>query len=363
MRFDALTPFRFFSAIVVIIYHFGEDLAIWDFCASIAYQMLSFFFVLSGFVLTIAYFSRHTPYKAFMQARIARIAPCYLIALSLTLIAQLTDGRHFGSEHILILLALVSVHLLLIQAWTPLALSLNFPSWSLSVEMALYAVFPALQKWIRKAKPSPKKLFMYALGFWLFTQVILSIALHFISNEKTFAGGLVNLFPPSHLCSFILGIAAAYWLLHEDKATLKKLQKKTAYSAAILLPLILLLIIQLPWLEQLLNIRIAMRSSATAPLFTLLIVAIALDSSKLTQALSIKPLLIAGEISYGMYIFQYPIHKLWEDLIGQHLSLPYALDFTAYLLVLISFSLLIYFKVELPSQIKFRQWIKKRQST
>jgi peptidoglycan/LPS O-acetylase OafA/YrhL len=47
--------------------------------ASIGYSGVSFFFVLSGFILVYTYSGRATTLRAFWQARFARIYPFYLL--------------------------------------------------------------------------------------------------------------------------------------------------------------------------------------------------------------------------------------------------------------------------------------------
>ena len=348
MRIDSLTPFRFFSCVVVIIFHFGEVLPGWSYFERVAFQMLSFFFVLSGFVLTISHNQKSTPFKPFMKARAVRIYPCFIIALILTLFAQLTDGRNVDVGHIPIIGALVLLHLLLLHAWTPLSQTLNFPSWSLSVEMALYFCFPFIKKTIERYNPKPKHFMFFACVFWFITQLILSFSITQVQTYRGFITGMVNYFPLSHLCSFILGIAVAYLYISLSNKHLEYWRKVSLPAMMFFVPIAACIIIKNDWIEGLINYPIASESSASSILFSFFIFLMAVDRSWLTKCLSIKPLLLLGEASYGMYLFQYPLHKIWEEKIVNHFSISAEVNFIAYFIILIVFSILVYLYVEKP---------------
>jgi peptidoglycan/LPS O-acetylase OafA/YrhL len=137
----ALTISRFFAAALVVIFHYPNKLAI--FPASISnfgYEAVTFFFILSGFILTYNHATSaglNLPLGAFLRARLARIVPAYwlalLIAAPFTLAGVLRSGVDFD-------LGLVP---LMLQSWKPHASLLwNPPAWSLSNEMFFYAIYP-----------------------------------------------------------------------------------------------------------------------------------------------------------------------------------------------------------------------------
>ena len=99
----------------------------------LGYSGVAFFFVLSGFVLTWST-RPGTPARTFYLRRFARVWPMHLVtAVAAAVGYGITSGWAFTSN------------VLLLQAWDPrdhVHYSLNTPSWSLSVELFFYALWP-----------------------------------------------------------------------------------------------------------------------------------------------------------------------------------------------------------------------------
>jgi len=156
-KIPALTSLRFFAALHVLLFHtramgavFGP---VWfQRLSSIGYTGVTFFFVLSGFILVYTYSGRSVTAKKFWSARFARVYPAYAFALLLTLPFFLYGVAHFR-EIGLPFMAFETAHIkiaaglevLLLQSWVPpAALSWNAVGWSLSVEAFFYLLFPFL---------------------------------------------------------------------------------------------------------------------------------------------------------------------------------------------------------------------------
>lgn len=159
-----------------------------------------FSFVLSGFVISVSHYNRAVCPSDFYRNRFSRIAPIYFIALIWACAYQPT-----GLTTSLVLSATF------LQSWIPpYPLSLNSPGWSISVEAFFYAISPALLLLINKEKKrSWISWLASALLIWILTQSILSalLAPEFYKGFKTFSHDLINYFPASHLCSFLLGFS------------------------------------------------------------------------------------------------------------------------------------------------------------
>src|SRR5438270_6476303 len=182
-RLPALTSLRFFAAFHVFLFHmlamgavFGP--AWFHSLSSIGYVGVTFFFVLSGFILVYTYAGTSVSRRDFWHARFARVYPAYVFALLLTTPFFILGVRHyheiglpfmaFEAAHVKCTAAL---ELLLLQAWVPpAALSWNGVGWSLSVEAFFYLLFPLLLT--RFTRFSRKQLLAVIAVCWLVSNFI-----------------------------------------------------------------------------------------------------------------------------------------------------------------------------------------------
>jgi peptidoglycan/LPS O-acetylase OafA/YrhL len=110
---------------------------------------VSFFYVLSGFVLSYSYVNREGEMLgsrwSFWVARFARIYPAYLLAFLIAApfnISWTLRVNHF-STGVAKLVSGAALVLTMQQAWIPwTAWHWNYPAWSVSVETFFYLVFP-----------------------------------------------------------------------------------------------------------------------------------------------------------------------------------------------------------------------------
>lgn len=129
-RFVQLDAMRFFFAMIVVMVHtIGGVVPVHGGYA------VDFFFILSGFVLSHALIRRPVSAAEFAWARLARLYPLHLLTLIalVCLVAGLLANppRHYSHEALALNLVLMQgVWALDIHAW-------NFPSWSISVEVAI----------------------------------------------------------------------------------------------------------------------------------------------------------------------------------------------------------------------------------
>jgi peptidoglycan/LPS O-acetylase OafA/YrhL len=144
----SLTGLRFVAAMMVFLSHYpipGAPARLLQITQS-GYAGVTVFFVLSGFVLAYNYGPRFAAngrgvLAAYALARFARVYPLYFIV---TILVWLSSDQTVS----------IWPYLLMLQAWSPdlrIAYGLNGPSWSIGVEVFLYAVFPAVVLIQRKA--------------------------------------------------------------------------------------------------------------------------------------------------------------------------------------------------------------------
>ena len=142
-RLDNLTILRFVAAFVVFAFHAlgflrGSTRTIGEHIFSDGRSGVTFFFILSGFVLAWSSESGDSP-KRFYRRRMARLYPAYLVAL------VFAAGMIFLRTPQNLIQGIPT--LLLVQAWIPSStyyFALNVPAWSLSCEAFFYLTFGPL---------------------------------------------------------------------------------------------------------------------------------------------------------------------------------------------------------------------------
>lgn len=157
-RFQVLDGFRGICALSVAVYHvhvpqsFGE----WAFFRN-AHYLVSFFFVLSGFVMAHTYGQRlgtKGQFRQFFIIRTFRLYPLHVfvlffaIALEIVKLSAEHAGIAFNQQSFTGQRAPQEIipNLLLLQSWWPgfNPQSFNFPAWSISVEYYIYMIFAGI---------------------------------------------------------------------------------------------------------------------------------------------------------------------------------------------------------------------------
>ena len=149
-KLHALTTLRFFAA-AMIVFHHSADL--WGFGHTVGGRFnlslaVSFFFELSGFILTYVYPELETWEQRgrFLLARFARIWPAHLAAFGLLWLLLQTPGQ-FPTRYASVPLGILNLSL--VQGWVPVwnvFFSFNPVSWTISTEFFFYLAFLFLNR-------------------------------------------------------------------------------------------------------------------------------------------------------------------------------------------------------------------------
>jgi peptidoglycan/LPS O-acetylase OafA/YrhL len=226
-RLPSLTGLRFLAALSVFLFHSslasspippngavnpfadqGVATAYGSVLGVAGFLGVSFFFVLSGFVLTWA--SRPgEPVRSFLRRRVVKIYPNHVVmwAISLLLFAWATGGPSVWFPN-----------LLLIHDYFPqlnINLSVNSPSWSLCAEILFYLSFPFLIGALRRIP-------VRRLWFWAAAMVAGTFVVQLVNQFLIPAGTgspvtsisslqfwFGYLFPPTRMFEFVLGALLA----------------------------------------------------------------------------------------------------------------------------------------------------------
>jgi peptidoglycan/LPS O-acetylase OafA/YrhL len=294
-RLPSLTGLRFAAAFGVFGYHFAPHLAgdahtVLGEVFARANSGVSFFFILSGVVLTWSRGPGDTP-RRFYQRRFARIYPDYLAAWVLTLLGLAYQGRMFDFPA-------GGLSLLLIQSWVPrfnIFLGWNGVSWTLSCEAFFYLVFPFI---VGKVERLRRPLVLVPF-LCLPTLLLGAIGLvRYPHSQPVTLIWLQSILPPVRLCEFVVGIVLAVEL---RRGTLPKVP---LWAAGVALAGIYALFSWGPLYWLVVPVFI--------PFLALVIVAAAQrDMGGRSTTWSWRPLVLLGERSYAFYLLHQLIIRVW----------------------------------------------------
>jgi peptidoglycan/LPS O-acetylase OafA/YrhL len=326
-RIVPLTSARFFAAFYVLLYHGVPNLpslhnhhGLFTRIVSLGYVSVSFFFMLSGFILTIVYLKSNAPLnkRRFFVSRFARIYPLYLAALMLDLPHFLYAQRyitHASTERTLLSL-IASIGL--VQAWfVNLVGGLNAPSWSLSAEAFFYLLFPFVSPLLWRLRGRSVLWLsglIYLGGIWLVKTVD---GTRFHISKQSYN-------PIPHLFVFLLGIILAKFFVWIGRTPERSMLLQRTAPWLLLGSVVLFLTIPVFNLQIPENL---MQHNLLAPLFALVILALASGNRVLFLLFSLDWLMVLGEASFALYLIHVPIASIlrrWIEQYGTPMFLIYA---------------------------------------
>ncbi len=342
MRIEELTFLRFIAASIVVIFHFGISATKFPGALISGPEMVTFFFVLSGFVMGIAYYKKSTSVSKYLWARASRILPVYFLALAMVVTSYLINHQHINPVSL-------GLSITLLQAWVPTyPLSLNVPGWSLSVEIFFYTSFPFLLWYIKKNSLTSKNIGFLAFFLWAITHITTTIALNkYYTGFPSVLHDIIFYLPLTHFCSFVFGLAGAMWLLDNQD---KKYNEILVFICLILtFTAIIWILNNKGYITYFFKLkRLAFDSSLLAPVFLALIVLISLTRSHYIKILRFYPLVILGEASYSLYILQFPMYLFYQKYISKMLALDTTANFWVFFIFLVIISIMTFFLFEKP---------------
>lgn len=365
-RLAALTGVRFVAACHVVVFHMLSrrlgvgDGVIGNIVGS-GYIGVDLFFILSGFILTYTYYGAGDRGQLrlwpFYVARLARVYPVYVLGLLISLPFFLARGHQEGLAPAA-LSAAAAQTVLLVQAWRVPPLTLwNGPGWSLSVELLFYVSFPFLIRWLRNVRPD--RVAAVGLAAWAgallppLWYVVLQPDGHAIDvHAEVFWLSTIKFNPLLHLPEFVLGAVAGRWFLTQDPVARSRCTRHGGSIAMVTtagVVLVLAFADRIPF--------VLLHNGLLAPIFAILIVALATGDGLLARVLAHRWTVRLGEASYALYILHMPLSD-WHDAARRVLPLrrlPLWLDAAGYAAVVIGVALLAFTYVEEPA----RNWLRR----
>ncbi len=354
MQIPQLTFTRFLASISIVILHYG--LFSWPMNTQLLAPLggdlisaMSYFFFLSGFILVISSakgdnLAERINSKNFWQRRAARILPVYLLAL---IIYFILNFKYDPSIPLKWQIQSYYHSLFLLQAWKyKMALDVNYPSWSLSVEAFFYFIFPWLYVILRKL--SNKKLLTISTLLW-----ILNLYIFIRLKNDGMPDNFIKYFPLLHLATFVIGINFGI-LLIKNYQWLLKVSRRYIFSATLAIGLFLLYAAFKNF-----NFLKYQHNGLLVPFYILVVYSLTLIKGKIADFLSSKPFIFLGSISYSVYILQFPVLQICQKYLPWFKGQETKDIFYPYVIVLITISSLVYLYFEKPA----RLFLKGKQSS
>jgi peptidoglycan/LPS O-acetylase OafA/YrhL len=218
-KLDALTGLRCFAALNIVFFHFSNPdwFGPLSHVVNAGYLSVSFFIMLSGFVLAYNYAGRAREGKLdkvrFWKARLTRLYPVYL--LSLVIGFEQFQGERQAHTTLMYVLGAVLTPVLL-QGWIPeIATFGNTPAWTMSAEAAYYMLFPwaaAVKQPVSRAAHFWRLGLLWVLGMIPGTLYVIFNPDHIVKVDRFSSAPWLQALkftPLPHLASFLFGVMLA----------------------------------------------------------------------------------------------------------------------------------------------------------
>ena len=384
--FPQLTSVRFFAALIVILYHYNEEFApylpqyVLNFVEH-GYVGVSFFFVLSGFILAANYYDRllnKTVSKAdFWWARFSRIYPLYMLSILIVLprffiplsMDPLPKDAIYAHAHPFELLFVVVFAL---QSFAfPSGAFFNSPVWSISTEVFFYICLPFLLPLLNKIKTRG---LMLTLGFLLlyslagaycyhqniFTVNLPKIGIAYSESVDSFLNQFVRMSFITRLPEFLAGVIG--FRIYREILTGNKNPWLLPFTILSAIPFLGLMIVEPS--ENVINTVLYSGQVLGIPFFVFLLLLLIQSKSRIVAALKHPNWVLLGEASFALYLFHIPIKNAGQLIVSKFLhgdknNIWFCLGLIAFS---VATSIFLFHRVEKPCRKILADWWKKRKA-
>jgi len=307
-RLNSLTSLRLIAALMVVIHHARGNLLPLKVIVP-AVEAVSFFFVLSGFILTYSHHKREYSLRSFYTARLARIMPATVLSIVVIMVLN-QQAPNPGNPQAM---AVTVSNLLMIQAWIPIPsyyFALNAVAWSVSVELGFYLLFPLLQRRLQQKNGQIIIILVPLIIATLLFLICLWYNLPFDArpgHEQATWIGLAYINPLSRLKEFTFGMLAGIAYIRLKEQNSKILKNKTILSIAEFALIGILAVgffnVSAPITKNPTLISVFLYQIAMGAMFGAMITVFAAGEGLISKGLNKRWLQIGGEISFSIYLF------------------------------------------------------------
>ena len=325
-RIDSLTGLRFIAALLVFVHHFEGRFGFSGTGLPLANSAVSFFFVLSGFILTLVYGQRFENSHrrlpdangfakdviSFLKKRFARLWPLHFVCLLICV----ATVRYLNLDFWVIV-----TNLFLVHSWTghfAYVDGLNNVSWSISTELFFCFAFPLFVT-------GGYRQFLWRYGFLILGTlgclILLNFAIEFEWISRPTQTLIIRANPLMRLFEFATGILTAYLFTRAAKRVDRGVLADTTFEVGAL-SLVIVWWVFICWFDilKLVPVTPLVGNSvgtwiwfcSAAPLFALVVWTFTRSNGLLSKVLASPVMVHLGEISFAFYM----IHSLVMRVIG-----------------------------------------------
>lgn len=353
-KINPLTSLRFFGAAMIVLGHSGGLFGLSTNVSSLLSHAVSFFFVLSGFILAYVYpsLSGSNGFGRFLLGRFARIWPVHVASFVLLLLLLPSFQRSPFGGGVWPALA----NLFLVHAWIPLPsfyFSYNAVSWCTSAVFFFYLCFPFLicrlsRTWLVKL------LLAFALVIVMVTTSNLwHLPADSADQDEISKVALVYIHPLSRMLEFVFGMSLTLiWRRMVHKRFSGKLSGTMMELVAVGTVVACVLYTPKIYLagESLLGTAGAVWISrvCSAPFLGLLIIVIALESGLISRLLSFPLAVFLGELSYSVFLLHQILLRYYRAHDVVFSAIPGWIGYITYWSALLLLAHLMWYLIEEP---------------
>lgn len=354
-QLDALTSLRYIAALLVMGYHMPLDpdipFGIYGFLRQ-GFVGVSLFYVLSGFILCYNYFPAFqnglsgSQLKKFWFARFARIYPMYILTLTLSLFVKNSFQQVDP--------VLAVIHVFALQSYLPdknqVIYAFNGPSWSVSVEIFFYALFPVLIYFGIRYLNTARRLLVAGVIVWVAQLGWQSFSQSWGIDAQEY---LFYRFGPGRVCEFAIGLLIGRLFLLWRNRPVKKWEIP---FVSILTAIGVVVVINIMFLEKS-QFQVYRYGTIYAPAFACLVFWLARYSTPVSRVMAQPALVLLGEASYSFYLLHdLVIRAMTNQYVSTFSGIAQYLLFGLIIIVTTLLSIIAFHWYETPTRLWLRKW-------
>lgn len=365
---DSLTSLRFFAAFAIVLHHTKGSIFPSDFMSGVPLiSGVSFFFVLSGFILSYVYSGKMESvglYK-FYTSRFSKIWPPHIFTLILVVLLFPASEWVFGAKDGW-LVTLLNVSLL--QSTVPVPayyFSFNSVSWSISTELFFYAAFPLLLSGLNK-NWHLKLIALLLIGGVSSYIVDLYVSNYYSPERLTeFSGhGLAYISPLFRVQEFFIGMLLFNVFNHVKGWKVFGFAMCTVLEVLCVAAVVFLTQNIIETTSAIVGPKNDASSEfwghcATGLFFGLVVMCFAINKGLISKILRLRLFVVLGEISFSLYLIHQIVFRFYNTYRSMFEPLPKSVIFPLLVIVSCLLSYGIWRAIELPAQARLKSLFSK----